>query len=96
MPIKAKFFQVCSTMFWRLGLVIPSLKTYIAAVREIRNTKPEVISSPVVYSYDCESGCCGIEVCTEAPARSLHDYEGLRHRAYLGNKCLLTSKYYDN
>jgi len=75
MPIKAKFFRVCSNVFWYTGLVIPSLRTYIASVLEVRNSRAE--TSCVVYSHTCESGCTGIEVCTEAPSRSIHDYEVL-------------------
>lgn len=75
MPIKAKFFRVCSNVFWYMGLIIPSLKAYIASVLEVRNTRVE--TACVVCSHTCESGCTGNEVCTEAPSRSIHDYEVL-------------------
>lgn len=79
MPIKAKFFRVCSNVFWYMGLIIPSLKAYIASVLEVRNTRVDtrVETACVVYSHTCESGCTGNEVCIEAPARSIHDYEVL-------------------
>lgn len=64
-------------MFWHLGLSKLSLRAYNASLSARRKSVKE--TACIKYVHHCESGCSGHEVCTDAPARSLHDYEGLRN-----------------